>query len=155
MMMAEETKHMQTFLPFESYIESAKALDSKRLGKQRVEALQILQVLLGRTKGWRSHPAVKMWRGEELSLCEYGVHICLEWRRRGYKDSMLPVFKSIRRNLQSGLVMSYFRFKPWWLDDAFCEAHRSNLVRKDPEFYGKKFNVSPDLPYVWPSSTPF
>jgi len=38
---------MQTFLPYASYAESAKALDNKRLGKQRVETLQVFQVLLG------------------------------------------------------------------------------------------------------------
>lgn len=38
---------MQTFLPYASYTKSAKALDNKRLGKQRVETLQVLQVLLG------------------------------------------------------------------------------------------------------------
>lgn len=31
---------MQTFLPYFSFIESAKVLDNKRLGKQRVEALK-------------------------------------------------------------------------------------------------------------------
>ena len=53
---------MQTFLPFPDYIQSARALDYKRLGKQRVEALQILNTLTGRSEGWSQHPAVKMWR---------------------------------------------------------------------------------------------
>ena len=33
---------MQTFLPYPDMIKSAKALDYKRLGKQRVEAKQII-----------------------------------------------------------------------------------------------------------------
>ena len=54
---------MQTFLPRESFIESNQSLDYRRLGKQRVEAKQILNVLLNRTetKGWRNHPITKMW----------------------------------------------------------------------------------------------
>lgn len=36
---------MQTFLPYPNFVESAKCLDDKRLGKQRVECLQILNVL--------------------------------------------------------------------------------------------------------------
>ena len=36
---------MQTFLPNFLYKESARVLDNKRLGKQRVECLQILKVL--------------------------------------------------------------------------------------------------------------
>ena len=33
---------MQTFLPYESFRESAKVLDWRRLGKQRVEGMQII-----------------------------------------------------------------------------------------------------------------
>ena len=52
---------MQTFLPYKSFKDSFKVLDYRRLGKQRVEAYQILNVLLGRTKtkGWSNHPATE------------------------------------------------------------------------------------------------
>ena len=33
---------MQTFLPYADFLASAKALDQKRLGKQRVETIQVL-----------------------------------------------------------------------------------------------------------------
>ena len=36
---------MQTFLPFKSFHDSAKCLDYRRLGKQRVEVLQLLKAL--------------------------------------------------------------------------------------------------------------
>lgn len=36
---------MNTFLPYPSFKDSAKCLDNKRLGKQRVECLQILRTL--------------------------------------------------------------------------------------------------------------
>lgn len=39
---------MQTFLPYPNFIGSAKVLDVRRLGKQRVENLQIMQTLLGK-----------------------------------------------------------------------------------------------------------
>lgn len=38
---------MQTFLPYENFEESAWALDTRRLGKQRVETYQIMQALFG------------------------------------------------------------------------------------------------------------
>lgn len=38
---------MQTFLPYPDFEDSAHALDQLRLGKQRVENLQIMQALLG------------------------------------------------------------------------------------------------------------
>ena len=64
---------MQTFLPYADFKETAKCLDMKRLGKMRVEAMQILMVLTGLNKGkaWTNHPAVKMWRGYEAALAEY------------------------------------------------------------------------------------
>jgi len=52
---------MQTFLPYQNYSRCAEVLDNKRLGKQRVECLQILNALLDASKGWKQHPAVKMW----------------------------------------------------------------------------------------------
>ena len=54
-------------LPYTDFIKSAKCLDYKRLGKQRVEAKQILNILLGETTktGWRNHPSVLMWYGYE------------------------------------------------------------------------------------------
>ena len=43
---------MQTFLPYPSMGQSVRCLDYRRLGKQRVEALQILNALDGKSKGW-------------------------------------------------------------------------------------------------------
>lgn len=54
---------MQTFLPYPSFRESAKCLDNKRLGKQRVECIQIIKAINNPKYGWQNHPAVKMWRG--------------------------------------------------------------------------------------------
>lgn len=40
---------------------------------------------------------------------------------------------------------------PWLGMRALHLSHQSNLVRKDPEHYGRLFqNVPGDLPYVWP-----
>ena len=81
---------MQTFLPYKSFNESFKVLDYRRLGKQRVEAMQILNVLLGRTKtkGWVNHPATKMWKGYENALKQY-LNECIEhWINRGYNNNM-------------------------------------------------------------------
>lgn len=136
---------MQTFLPYRSYVRSARCLDRQRLGKQRVEAMQILNVLRGRSTGWRNHPAVLMWRGHEGSLAEYCVAMCDEWRRRGYTDNI-----GRRVGRWEFLVESYQR--PRWITKEFIDSHRSNLLRKSPEYYGQnKWRVPHDLPYVWPS----
>lgn len=136
---------MQTFLPFDSFFLSAKALDYRRLGKQRVECKQILRALMGETKGWVNHPATKMWKGHEYALCAYAYDICSEWRHRGYNDTLLPYFEDLIYELP---ICS----NPKWLGDkAFHASHRSNLLRKDPVHYSQfGWKEPPDLPYVWP-----
>ena len=98
---------MQTFLPYPDYAASAKVLDRQRLGKQRVENLQIIKALLDPTYGWQNHPAVKMWRGHIISLLDYQAAICSEWVGRGYKDTCLDKsfallnFSTSKRSAQS------------------------------------------------------
>jgi hypothetical protein len=139
---------MQTFLPYEDFVESAKVLDNKRLGKQRVEVLQILNALSGKSRGWVNHPATRMWRGHELALAVYGVKVCDEWTSRGFNDTC-------RSKIVATMPM-YYGFRgpmlPDWLGDrSFHRSHQSNLLRKDPAFYGPYFmGVPNDLPYVWP-----
>jgi hypothetical protein len=132
---------VNTFLPYADFVQTAKTLDYRRLGKQRVEAWQILSALRGLTKGWTNHPATNMWRGYERALCEYGIAICDEWIDRGYKDTMRERFIAIYSELpNTGL--------PNWLgDDQFHRSHQSNLKRKDSDHY--RFNVPTDLPYEW------
>lgn len=133
---------MQTFLTSPDFAESARALDRARLGKQRVEAWQILRALRGETRDWRNHPAVKMWRGYEAALCRYAIAVCDEWIGRGYRDSMRARFVD---------AMPGVAYPPPWLTPEFCRAHRSNLVRKMPEHYGAMWpDVPADLPYLWP-----
>ena len=79
---------MQTFLPVADFKESAKILDYRRLGKQRVEARQILNALQGKSKGWVNHPATKMWKGYEPALEQYLREMILGWKSLGYKNTM-------------------------------------------------------------------
>lgn len=136
---------MQTFLPYPDFNKTAKALHFKHLGKQRVEAKQIFTALI-KGKGWIHHPATKMWKGFEFQLLEYAKAICSEWISRGYTDSLLEEFTSTQAELiNTGLP-------PWFGIDKFHEAHRSNLMRKKPEFY-KFENTKLLLPYQWPVLT--
>ena len=162
---------MQTFLPYYNFASSAQSLDRQRLGKQRVETLQIAKVVVARhagvTAGWANHPAVKMWLDSPQALLAYQFAVCSEWTGRGYKDTCLDktldllrpfvwfdapeVFRTER---PLGLQMELARVGdlPSWLgDEDFHLSHRSNLLRKDPEWYGHFWEGDPDdLPYVWP-----
>lgn len=134
---------MQTFLPYPDFEASAAALDSRRLGKQRVEAHQILRILRGEYagRGWRHHPAVAMWRGYEDALGVYMNAMITEWMRRGYKNTMALY-----------PVPSSPEMPPWLGDAGLHAAYRSNLLRKAPDFYCQYgWTEPPDLPYVWPA----
>lgn len=133
---------IQTFLPYPDFVQTAKCLDNKRLGKQRVEAYQILRVLAGLTKGWRNHPAVLMWRGYEPALNKYGLVICDEWKERGFADTLSDKFH-VNPNIQ-------IEYPSWIGNKQFHESHASNLVRKFPEHYRQYFpDIDDTLPYYW------
>lgn len=135
---------MQTFLPYNDFRKSAQVLDRQRLGKQRVETLQLLKALAGETKGWVNHPAAKMWRGYENALVIYGVAMCDEWISRGYKDTCRDKILAYR-DYNTAVVV------PKWLGrEDFHESHRSNLLRKNREYYSQFGWTEPDdLEYVW------
>ncbi len=132
---------MQTFLPYSNFEKSLKALDTKRLGKQRVEAHQILNILLKRTKtkGWKNHPAVKMWRGHVNALKLYFNKSLEIWISRGYKNNM--EFEKIR-----GKIV----FPKWLGKKEFHSSHRSNLLRKNKKHYSRFKWKKNNLNYVWP-----
>lgn len=140
---------MQTFLPYSSYAESARVLDYRRLGKQRVECKQILLAMSKTEGGWRNHPATRMWRNHEIELCWYALAMCDEWLARGYNDTLSPFFTTAYMDFMAD---GRNEAPPAWLgDDAFHASHRSNLLRKDPTFYGQyRWTEPQDLPYIWP-----
>jgi hypothetical protein len=154
---------MQTFLPYPNIWASARCLDNRRLGKQRVECKQILLTLgvdVGEHRGnpasrWRNHPAVKMWRGHEHSLAEYAEIMCIVWRQRGFKDTLRDQFDAARDAIFEQRVVhgGQFLHSPNWLGyDRLHASHRSNLLRKDRQHYGQFGWKEPaDLPYWWPT----
>lgn len=143
---------MQTFLPYESFRKSAEVLDWRRLGKQRVEGMQIINAIEGKPrkdgkpyKGWINHPATVMWRPYLNALKHYTNIIIMEWIKRGYNNNM----KMYEYNEIT---------KPHWIGkEEFHASHRANLLRKDRETKPKpldwytKFGwtENPENPYVW------
>lgn len=141
---------MQTFLPSRSFYKSASILDNKRLGKQRVECKQILKALNGeyaKTGAWVNHPATRMWRGHEGALAHYGFVMCQQWRDRGFNDSLLPFFADIMCKVSR----KQCTHPEWMMDDGLFASHRSNLLRKDANYYGQfGWKEDDSLPYIWP-----
>ena len=150
---------MQTFLPSPDFGTSAALLDDARLGKQRVETLQVLRALVLEDYGWARHPAVLMWRGRVPALVAYGLACVREWVGRGHADSTADLIaefapQAVGRSQQQleadGLVPS------WLHDPLFHASHRAALVRKDPVYYASLVtdDLDPGTPYVWPGPDP-
>ncbi|WP_119462220.1 pyrimidine dimer DNA glycosylase/endonuclease V [Rhodospirillaceae bacterium SYSU D60014] len=136
---------MQTFLPYPDLAAALACLDDRRLGKQRVETMQILKALEAireeRPYGWKRHPAVRMWQGHDDLLRLYLNRSLDEWERRGFRNS-IP---------RAPLAVADPARPPWWGDERLHRSHRSNLLRKAPEHYSRFGWVEPaDLPYYWP-----
>lgn len=123
---------MQVFVPEMSYAECAQYLDNKRLCKQALECIQIMDTLLGlptksgkaRT-GWFNHPAVLMWKGCEGELVSYTHAIIDEMDKRGFKtDTYLNYL-----NMYT-LPEDSCRKPIWWGDGDIHESHKIRLAQK-------------------------
>jgi len=145
---------MQTFFTRTSLVRSLDDLDDARLGKQRVEGLQIIQTLTGMSEAYKNHPVMFMWQSYESALIIYTMMACLAWQRRGFADTTFWKVARITEALEKQDAFYYER--PPWLDDVdFLRSHRSNLIRKLPERYGPLFKRTPsDMPYLWPVVDP-
>lgn len=144
---------MQTFLPYRSFQQSAECLDNRRLGLQRVEALQILKINLENnpSAAWFNHPCCKMWRGYEYDLSLYAMIIIETWINRGFKDGCLAKLLALRDRYTNEMFDTFFNRPPFIGNKDFHLSHQSNLIRKDPLIYRPMFGskVPNDLPYVW------
>src|SRR5688500_20267322 len=127
---------MQTFVPAAEFQESARLLASPRLGKQRVETLQILRALELPDYGWANHPAVLMWRGRTPALVAYGLAMVRVWRERGFPGTtetqngeVAPAVVGVPQGepAAAGVLPS------WGRDEAPHRSHPSNLPAKEPD----------------------
>ncbi|MFD6181795.1 MSMEG_6728 family protein [Streptomyces goshikiensis] len=139
---------------------SAAVLDVRRLGKQRVEAVQVLRGLVVPGYGWRRHPAVRMWAGYEEALVRYRLEICGVWTDEGRADTCaVTLTQDFEASRAGGAPRTQEQLAadgdlpPWLGVPDFHRSHQSALVRKDPACYRERFpGVPDDLPYVWPRS---
>ena len=142
---------MQTFVPSSlSYRRSMQMLDNKRLGNQVYREGKTL--LSG---GWKNHPASKMWAGYHYSLCHYckaGAEEMYDRTLDGtgcWKPDVATRWIEYFDDLQKTLRPSG---RPAWFGNReLHDSHKSNLLRKDYDYYSQfNWDVPDDLPYFWP-----
>lgn len=162
---------MQTFITdTRSFAHIAKTLDNKRLNKQALEGWQIMLTLLELDpagnhrdpKGWRNHPAVKMWRGSERALYRYIRAMTSEWIERGYKTTIGEKAKATFIRGEELGTLSEYLYYPKWMENKYnhellASTHRTALLFKNYEWYSQ-FNWPEDLgerpvqyQYLWPN----
>lgn len=152
---------MQTFLPYASFTDSARALDKTRLGNQVKECAQILASLLGgaylvigehkvkySTGGYPAHPATLMWKGCERSLCLYASACIHELRCR--RSRAMVIYESMF--LEASNLLPNTGLPPWLGDERLHSSHRSQLKAKDPDHYRFGWTEpAGEIDYWWPT----
>lgn len=112
---------MQVFI-VGSPLETAIALDPKRLRKQIIECGQILYALKGKS-AWSNHPCVLQYRGYEMWLGFYKY--CLEYYEKGW----LHDAKIENMYAESD--------KPKFHTQEYYDQMKRRLYTKDPEHYAQ------------------
>jgi len=165
---------MQTFLPYKDFVKSVRCLDNKRLGKQRVEAYQILLTLQNLHCGYK-YRCKKCGKKYGEKLNKNDSMICLEkydgilcggkirkigWLNHpairmwyNYEDALIIYFNDcVDEWVRRGFVNNMNIIKPYgkiiypkWLGNKdFHLSHKSNLLRKDYMHYNKYFKNVPN-----------
>lgn len=151
---------MQTFLLHTDHHITAKLLDYKRLGKQRLECTQLMDVLLrkanllqdGKT-GWNNHVAVEYWYTAIKNCLPYLILytdiMIEEWINRGYKNTIdTTKYKEI---ISKNANLFRFDESIWrTYENDVIVSHRARVLQKDFDYYSKIFkenNIS--IPENW------
>lgn len=171
---------MQTFLPYPSFSESARVLDNRRLGKQRVECLQILNTLANGPYQKRE-AIIASWVSCTEEEWKYHKSGFSSYRRtpwynhpavrmwRGHEPALVvylecvvtewtsrghkdTVWSTVLAKHRTHAMNRFMPFPPPWIGlPALHASHRSNLLRKLPSHYSAFGWIEPpNLPYIWP-----
>ena len=112
---------MQVFI-IGTPLETAMALDPKRLRKQIIECGQILDALNG-AKAWSNHPCALQYRG------------CESWLRAYYGC----LYSYVRGKEQEAIVYSELAdaIRPDWHDQRYYDNMKARLFTKNPQHYAQ------------------
>lgn len=152
---------MKTYLPYADFDKCAECFTTKRLTKQRHDAMEILYLLSGRnhpTRGDRfmyNSPPKKVWQHCPLALCEYVLALCDEYEKRtGKPDPIRSRCESRQRWFKDrGGPMSRMTNPTFLGSESMQRSHQAILARQDEQHYAEYgFVRCPDdeKVFYWP-----
>lgn len=117
---------MQVFI-VGSPLETAEALDQKRLRKQIIEVGQILDALNGKN-AWSNHPCVLQYRGHEGWLKIYSECLELELLKTPNNDAAITAIQAVASVMAKKIA-------PCFHTQEYFDQMKRRLYTKDPEYY--------------------
>lgn len=118
---------MQVFV-IGSPLETARALDGKRLAKQIIEVEQLFSTLNGKSKAWANHPVVRMYSQKE---------------GRAYLRRYLRILKAYRKSSgKVGIMLKAYNWlthllRPYFHSEEYYDQMKRRLYTKDPQYYAQ------------------
>lgn len=144
---------METYVPYPDIEQIADSLHPADIRVSVITAMRVLDVAHEIEKTnlafVKQLPTVRMWLGHEVFLYEYATQ--LNSRR---ETGRLPARTQQRLDEHlSWATSGDFSMDPprWWGEERLHAAHRAELFRSNPNFYGKRFgHLVADAPMFWP-----
>lgn len=165
---------VNTFITSESLEECAKNLDNLRLGKQRVECIQLISFIENKdNKGFRNHPILIMWSNNVDALKVYCNFMIREWIKRGFTntielydldESKIVFYKNIYNEetklteiIKPEIKDDSIVFPIWFNWKPLILSHQSSLLKKNFDYYSKIFICNEEFfnfGYIWMNKVP-
>ena len=116
---------MQVFI-IGTPLETAMALDKKRLNKQILECQQIINALKGESEAWKNHPCT----------LQYSNPVNLYWWLINYMDCLICYQNGFMKSAEyhSNLAEEY---KPIFHTKEYFDQMKRRLYTKDPNHYSQ------------------
>lgn len=153
---------IQTWLPLPDFKDSLAALNPEHLLHQQYHVLELVEyfhqpedsqlpISYNESDLDDESPIVKMWRGYELQLIEYGLEAADEWDRRRYPSHKMQ--EKLMVHMEWAATEDAEMSKPNWFGDIeFHLGHQGELLRLDYSHYSTVFVRDGQHKLVWPVS---
>lgn len=141
---------MDILAPLPDFVDSSAAFSDADLRLQTrnishaMDALHEVKMLT-----LKGNPWVEMWRGHEVTLCEYGITLAEEFLSREIPkpglDKMIEQLKHIEWHMECASAGDFSMDKPdWWGDLRVHNSHKEILLARNPDWYTQHFGELED-----------